>query len=110
MKTALISRQQNKNEENTNSAPVAENKQQQVAVNPGVNSEDPSDQPLQPMIIKTVSLQMSGDSDQITDNIMQLAEANEGQVETANAQLMSGVSKVMTVRVLPEKPIRLLPG
>ncbi len=110
MKTALISRQQNKNEENTNSAPVAENKQQQVAVNPGVNSEDPSDQPLQPMIIKTVSLQMSGDSDQITDNIMQLAEANEGQVETANAQLMSGVSKVMTVRVLPEKADTVVTG
>lgn len=112
MHAALNITQPDRNEGNKGPKQVVDNKQpQQVAVNPEVDPEDPVAQPMQPMLINTVSLQMmAGETEQVTDNIMQLAKVNEAQVETANTQLMAGVSKVMTVRVSPEKVDSIVAG
>lgn len=85
---------------------------QQVAVVPDTQEvKDPLTETVKPMLINTVNLQLStAETEQVTDSIMQLAEANQAQVETSNNQLMAGVARVMTVRVSPEKVGSIVTG
>ena len=117
MRTALINSQQDRDDPkdtgNNQRSTVSSGKSraQQVAVNPGTEPGNAPAQSLSPMLINTVSLQLkSGDSGEVSDGLIQLAAANEARVETSTTQLMSGVSKVVTVRVSPEKVDSILAG
>lgn len=114
MHTALNIQQPNPPDEEKEPQSPANNQgqPQKVAVVPGnQQAEDPVTETVEPMFINTVNLQLSAtQTDQLADSIMQLAEANDAQVETSVNQLMAGVSKVMTMRVSPERVGSIVTG
>jgi len=86
-------------------------KPQQVAEVPPDEPAGQVEEFVTPILINTVNLELSADDvDQVAKSIKQLAEASGARVETTNNQLMAGASKVMTVRVTPEKLSSVVAG
>ncbi|MGE5544905.1 MAG: zf-HC2 domain-containing protein, partial [Bacillota bacterium] len=114
MHTALNLQQPGQEGEKKPPKQVNNRQPQQVAVVPENNepaNANRTEEVVKPMLIKTVNLQLSAvETDEIADSLMDLAEANGVQVETSGTQLMAGVSKVMTLRVTPEKVGSIVTG
>jgi hypothetical protein len=112
MHTALNIQQPEQQEEEKQPQPgVNEQQPQQVAAASKDEPVNPVDVTAKPMVINTVNLQLSAvATEQIADSLMRLAEANDAKVETSENQLMAGVSKVITVRVTPERVGSIVTG
>lgn len=114
MHTALNLQQPGQEEETKPPKQVNNRQPQQVAVVPENNEPvnvNRAEEVVKPMLIKTVNLQLAAvETDEIADSLMELAETNDVQVETSGTQLMAGVSKVMTLRVAPEKVGSIVTG
>lgn len=113
MHTALNIQQPEQQEEEKQPQPGGVDNQQppKVANAPENEPSGQVEEVVKPIVINTVNLQLSAaEAEQVADSIMQLAKANGARVETYDNQLMAGVTKVMTVRVTPERLSSIVTG
>jgi len=106
----------NENREQPSNDPVTKpgnttSKPQQVAEAPVNEPVTPIEQSNETRIINTVSMQMkASDIEGAAQDVTQLASLYDGSAETSSSQLMSGVSKVVVVRVSPENVSSFVAG